>query len=167
MTTRPYPLYNNVVDCSIPVPDMDVRLPSVMPVEVAIVYGDLDAGRRALRLLADLAVSLTDEVEFQPQLWRLSLLESPEIRVSLAGDFARAKIIILAPGNAALSSDVRAWIEQGVEREEGNPSAIVVMVMDGVGAAESSFRMPDAFKPTHGGRLVVTGTKRISGSLPE
>jgi len=167
MTGPPYPLLDDTVRCDSPVSDPSDAAPSVLPVEVAILYGDLEAGQRALRLVADLSVSLAGEVEFQPQLWRLSLLESPEIRDALADDFARAKIIILAPSEATVSADVRAWLEGSVEREAGEPSATVFMVMDCMGAAEASGRTWGPLKRPNGGELFVTKANRLSGYLPE
>jgi len=167
MITRSYPVRDDTATRRISGEGEGGATSAAIPVEVAIVYGDHEAGRRALRLIDDLSVSLADEVEFQPQLWRLSLLESAEIRAAIADDFARAPIIILAANETVVSKAVQEWLEAWVDRDEGESTAIIVLATDGAGSTDDGGQPWEAWKrPTSAG-LFVTGAKRLNGSLPE
>jgi hypothetical protein len=128
---------------------------------VVIAYNDLAAGKRAMRLLADLGKALGDEIEFQPFQWPFDLLADVDWGEEAARDAANADILIITTNSASpLPPAVGRWAEAAIRDKQGTQAAVVALFgseenPDGVGSSRlESIQMAaqlaglDFFAPT-------------------
>ena len=80
---------------------------------VAIIYEDSAAGRRAKHFYDKVIRELVDECNFSLELWNFQVLAIPEIGNSAAHVAAQADFVILSMhGKAELPAQTRHWIER-------------------------------------------------------
>ena len=92
-----------------PGPDLDDR----PKFNVAIIYEDNAAGKRAKHFYDRVIRELVDECDFSLELWNFQVLAFPEIGNAAAKAAARADIVILSMHRKAqLSVQTRDWIER-------------------------------------------------------
>lgn len=97
-------------------------------VRVVIAYHDLAAGKRAMRVLADVAKGLGDDVEFQPVPWSFDVLADVDWRSVAANDAVQADILIIATSDASpLPSAVGRWADAAINRKHGTAAAVVAL----------------------------------------
>lgn len=95
---------------------------------VVIAYNDLAAGKRAMRVLADLGKGSGDEIEFQPIPWSFDLLADFDWAEVAARDAVNADILIIATHSAdPLPAAVGRWAESAISQKEGTSSAVVAL----------------------------------------
>ncbi len=121
--------------------DMDEarRAPRVsgdsVPLRVVIAYDCLAAGKRAMRVIGDLAKALGNTIEFEPTPWSFDLLADVDWREVAASDAVRADILIIATSGARpVPSEVERWTEAAIQRKQGTAAAVVALF----GAEEDS-----------------------------
>jgi len=98
------------------------------PLRVVIAYGDITAGQRAMRVLANLGRRLGDDVEFQPIPWSFDLLADVDWREGAASDAVRADILIIATSSpSSLPSAIGEWAKSAINRKRGTSAAVVAL----------------------------------------
>ena len=96
---------------------------------VAIIYEDSAAGRRAKHFYDKVIRELVDECNFSLELWNFQVLAIPEIGNSAAHVAAQADFVILSMhGKAQLSVQTRDWIERWSGLISDHRSALVAML---------------------------------------
>jgi hypothetical protein len=92
---------------------------------VAIIYEDGAAGKRAKHFYDRVIRELVDECDFSLELWNFQLLAIPEIGNSAAKAVAQADFVILSMRcKARLSAETRDWIESWSGLITDNKSAL-------------------------------------------
>ncbi len=95
---------------------------------VVIAYDDLDAGQRAMRVLANLGKGLGDATEFQPLPWPFELLADADWRDAAASEAVNADILIVAASGAnPLPPAVGRWVKDVIGRKRGTNAAVVAL----------------------------------------
>ena len=95
---------------------------------VVIAYNDVAAGKRAMRVLADLGKGLGDDIEFQPLPWSFDLLADMDWREVAAHDACNADILIIATSSASpLPPAVGRWAEAAISQKHGTAAAVVAL----------------------------------------
>jgi hypothetical protein len=108
-----------------PGPDLDAR----PKFNVAIIYEDSAAGKRAKHFYDRVIRELLNECDFRVELWNFQLLTVPELRDSAAKPAAQADFVILSMHrNAQLSVRTRDGIERWSGLITDNRSALVVLL---------------------------------------
>jgi hypothetical protein len=108
-----------------PVPALDDR----PKFNVAIIYEDSAAGKRAKHFYDRMIRELVDECDFSLELWNFRVLAVPEIGNSAAKAAAQADIVILSMHRTAqLSVQIRDWIERWSGLIIDNKSALVALL---------------------------------------
>jgi hypothetical protein len=98
------------------------------PVRVVIAYDDLVAGKRAMRVLGDIARALGDEIRFEPMPWSFDLLADVDWREVAASEAVNAHILIIASSSTRpLPSEVGRWTEAAIQRKRGTAAAVVAL----------------------------------------
>ena len=98
------------------------------PLRVVIAYNDLAAGKRAMRVLADLGKRLGDDIEFQPLPWSFDLLADMDWREVAAHDACNADILIISTSSASpLPPAVGQWAEAAISQKRGTAAAVVAL----------------------------------------
>src|SRR3984893_17008036 len=93
---------------------------------VAIIYEDGAAGKRAKHFYDRVIRELVDECDFSLELWNFRVLAVPEIGNSAAKAAAQADFVILAMHRKAqLSTQTRDWIERWSGLITDNRSALL------------------------------------------
>jgi hypothetical protein len=96
---------------------------------VAIIYEDGAAGKRAKHFYDRVIRELVDECDFSLELWSFQVLAVPEIGNSAAKAAAQADFVILSMnGKAELSAQTRDWIERWSGLITDNKSALVALL---------------------------------------
>ena len=96
---------------------------------VAIIYEDGAAGKRAKHFYDRVIRELVDECDFSLELWNFQLLAIPEIGNSAAKAAAQADFVILSMHRKAqLSTQTRDWIERWSGLITDNKSALVALL---------------------------------------
>jgi len=108
-----------------PVPALDDR----PKFNVAIIYEDSAAGKRAKHFYDRMIRELVDECDFSLKLWNFQVLAVPEIGNSAAKAAAQADFVILSMHRKAqLSVQTRDWIERWSGLITDNRSALVALL---------------------------------------
>ena len=95
---------------------------------VVIAYKDLTAGKRAMRVLADLGKGVGDDIEFRPFLWSFDLLTDLNWRDVAASDAIKADMLIIATSDTnSLPPAVERWVETILSRKRGTDTAVVAL----------------------------------------
>ena len=95
---------------------------------VVIAYNDVAAGKRAMRVLADLGKGLGDEIEFQPFPWSFDLLADMDWRKAAARDAVNADILIIATSSAnPLPPAIGRWAEAAISQKRGTAAAVIAL----------------------------------------
>jgi hypothetical protein len=108
---------------------------------VVIAYSDFAAGKRAMRVLADLGKGLGDDIEFHPLPWSFDLLADIDWREVAARDAINADILIIATSSAStLPPAVERWVKTTIAQKRGTDAAVVALFgpeenSEGAGAA--------------------------------
>jgi len=96
---------------------------------VAIIYEDGAAGKRAKHFYDRVIRELVDECDFSLELWSFQVLAVPEIGNSAAKAAAQADFVILSMHRKAqLSTQTRDWIERWSGLITDNKSALVALL---------------------------------------
>lgn len=96
-----------------------------------IVYDDLPAGRRALRLLTSQSQALGEPPPMGILSWRFDLLDDPDWSAMALRDAARADLLIVAAGtDAALPPALVHWLKVALEQKRGSTAAVVALLED-------------------------------------
>ena len=96
---------------------------------VAIIYEDGAAGKRAKHFYDRVIRELVDECDFSLELWNFQVLAFPEIGSSAAKAAAQADIVILSMHRKAqLSVKTRDWIERWSGLIGDDRSALVALL---------------------------------------
>src|ERR1700674_3488942 len=96
---------------------------------VAIIYEDGAAGKRAKLFYDRVIRELVDECDFSLELWSFQVLAVPEIGKSAAIAAAQADFVILSMHRRAqLSTQTRDWIERWSGLITDNKSALVALL---------------------------------------
>jgi len=96
---------------------------------VAIIYEDGAAGKRAKHFYDRVIRELVDECDFSLELWSFQVLAVPEIGNSAAKAAAQADFVILSMNRKAqLSAQTREWIERWSGLITDNKSALVALL---------------------------------------
>ena len=96
---------------------------------VAIIYEDEAAGKRAKHFYDRVIRELVDVCDFSLELWSFQVLAVPEIGNSAAKAAAQADFVILSMHRKAqLSVQTRDWIERWSELITDNKPALVVLL---------------------------------------
>lgn len=99
------------------------------PLRVVIAYNDLASGQRAVRVLADLAKSLGEEIQFEPLPWSFGLLSDPDWGKVAASDAINADILIISTSSERpLPTAVGRWTESAIHRKRGTLAAVVALL---------------------------------------
>lgn len=85
---------------------------------VVIAYNDVAAGKRAMRVLADLGKGLGEDIEFQPLPWSFDLLADMDWREVAAHDAVKADILIIATSSTNPLPSSRRAMGQGHHQPE-------------------------------------------------
>jgi len=106
-------------------PDLDER----PKFNVAIIYEDGAAGKRAKHFYDRVIRALVDECDFSLELWNFRVLAVPEIGNSAAKAAAQADFVIVSMHRKAqLSVQTRDWIERWSGFITDNKSALVALL---------------------------------------
>jgi hypothetical protein len=96
---------------------------------VAIIYEDGAAGKRAKHFYDRVIRELVDECDFSLELWSFQVLAVPEIGNSATKAAAEADFVILSMHRKAqLSTQTRDWIERWSGLISDNKSALVALL---------------------------------------
>jgi hypothetical protein len=96
---------------------------------VAIIYEDGAAGKRAKHFYDRVIRELGDECDFSLELWNFQVLAVPEIGNSAAKAAAQADFVIVSMDRKAqLSGQTRDWIERWSGLITDNKSALVALL---------------------------------------
>jgi len=96
---------------------------------VAIIYEDGAAGKRAKHFYDRVIRGLVDECDFSLELWSFQVLAVPEIGNSAAKAAAQADFVLLSMHRKAqLSNQTRDWIERWSGLITDNESALVALL---------------------------------------
>ena len=99
-----------------------------LPITVVVAYDDLAAGKRAMRVLAEVARAVGDDLEFQPIPWSFNLLADRDWREVAASEMVKADMLIIATsGQRSLPSEVGRWTEAAIQQKRGRPAAVVAL----------------------------------------
>jgi hypothetical protein len=108
-------------------PDADLT-DTEQALRVVIAYNDLAAGKRAMRVMADIGKGLGDEIEFQPLPWSFDLLADLDWRDVAAHEAVNADILIIATSSASpLPPAVGRWAEAVISGKRGTSAAVVAL----------------------------------------
>src|SRR5260370_26246879 len=108
-----------------PRPDLDDR----PKFNVAIIYEDSAAGKRAKHFYDRVIRELVDECDFSLELWNFQVLAVPEVGNSAAKAAAQADFVILSMHRQAqLAVQTRDWIERWSGLITDNKSALVALL---------------------------------------
>lgn len=108
---------------------------------VVIAYNDLAAGKRAMRVMANLGKGLGEDIDFQPLPWSFDLLADMRWGEAAARDAVNADILIIATSSTRpFPPAVRRWAEAAISRKQGTAAAVVALFgteqnPDGVGSS--------------------------------
>ena len=107
---------------------LDTDSPAPNPLRVVIAYDDLAAGKRAMRVMTDLAKAFGDDIEFKPFPWSFDLLADLGWRAVAANDAIKADILIIATSRAGpLPLTIGRWAEDAIHRKRGTAAAVVAL----------------------------------------
>jgi len=109
-------------------PDPD-STDSKQGLRVVIAYDDLAAGKRAMRVLAELSKGLGEALELQPFPWSFEVLLDANWRGAGTNDAAVADILMIATSGATpFAPRIARWIETIIRQKQGTDAAVVVLV---------------------------------------
>jgi len=97
---------------------------------VVIVYDDVPAGQRAMRVLNNLALGFERRfVEMRPQLWRFDWLGDPEWFALALADAVNADMLVVSTSSASgLPAPVEGWLKLCLARKRGTSAAVVALL---------------------------------------
>jgi hypothetical protein len=115
------------------------ELESERDFSVVIVYENLAAGHRAMRLFTDLVEEHKGNLRFRPKPWRFDLLADPEWRQFAAADARRADLLIISTGNDSdLPASVQSWLRLCLAQKSGGGGVVALFGTEGqMDSAES------------------------------
>lgn len=143
---------------------------------IAIVYEDLEMGKRASRLCHSATHRLGAGHEVKQELWNFQLLDVAEIHTQAILATARADLIVVATrGYEELPLEVLTWIEGWVDRRHTHSGALVALFdeLDPPGGARAGIESYLHYVARRGGLDFLTPVcpkgeaqpERASGSL--
>jgi len=98
------------------------------PAYAVIVYDDLAAGKRAMRMLTSLTKGLGDGFEFQPLPWPFEMLADVGWGEFATSEAVSAEILIISTsGPNPLPAAVGQWAEVAIGRKQGTPTAVIAL----------------------------------------
>jgi hypothetical protein len=103
--------------------------PTPSGVRVLMMYDDLSAGNRAMRLLDSLQHHCGREMTFQSDMWKFDTLRAPSIAKLAAQDAGNADVIIVsAHGSEELPEEVKAWFNLWAGQRISHPTTLVALL---------------------------------------
>ncbi len=112
------------------------------PLRVVIIYNGIIAGKRALRVMSELARNMGETIELQPSPWSFDLLADAGWAEMAADDAAHADILIIATHcTHPLPAAVGRWTESAIRRKQGTAAAVVALF-----GPEGNPDGPDSFR---------------------
>lgn len=102
-----------------------------MPLNLFIVYEDLESGRRAMDLVQRLAGPTKDAIDLLPVLWRVDILNHDQSHPAATNDARRADIFVLGLTRENSFHPIAGWLSQALTSHRDGPTAIVAAVPDG------------------------------------
>lgn len=113
-------------------PNGDGRVPDVSrssSVKVLIMYEDLAAGNRAMRVFDSLVHHCGREVQLNSDMWKFDTLRSASICKMAAQDARDADVVIVsAHGSEELDDEVKAWFQEWARCRNDHPTALVALL---------------------------------------
>ncbi len=102
---------------------------SPLTLNVLIVYDDIAAGKRAVRVMGELGKGLGEDIEFIPLPWRFDLLADTEWRNMAARDAASAAILVIATdADKPIPPDIGSWFVETIHLKRGTMTAVVALL---------------------------------------
>lgn len=96
--------------------------------QVVIAYKSHAAGKRAMRVLADLGQDVGDGIEFRRYPWPFELLADAHWRYTATKDGIKADILIIATNDSdPLPPTIAMWVETILSRKQGQEAAVVAL----------------------------------------
>jgi hypothetical protein len=94
-----------------------------------IAYDDLSAGRRGMRVIADLARRAGGETKWRLLPWKFDILKNPVYRLLATCDAVKADLIMISTNAAhGLPPAVEVWIKSSLEQKRGDRAAVVALL---------------------------------------
>ena len=94
-----------------------------------ILYEDLSAGERALRVISRLEETLNSAVDLQPALWRFDCLGEPALAELAFADSEDAGLIVIATGRSnSLPLQARKWLKACLQKRQDKNLAMVALL---------------------------------------
>jgi hypothetical protein len=96
---------------------------------VVIAYGDVPAGRRAMRLLHNVVPAEGEKAKLCPMLWRFDLLEVADWRTEATPPTLQADLLIISTSSKAdLPAAVQDWVQSCLSQKQGHAAALVALL---------------------------------------
>lgn len=96
---------------------------------VVIAYGDVPAGRRALRLLDGVVPTEGEPARLRPLLWRFDILEVADWRAEATIPTLEADLLIISTSSkSALPAVVQDWVQSCLSQKRGHAAALVALL---------------------------------------
>src|ERR1044071_4228763 len=104
--------------------------------KVVVLYDDLPAGKRAMQALHESASAF----QFQPQLWRLDLLEDRSWREYATPEVIHADMVFISVTSDDLPAWLRDWLRACLLRMHGRRGALVAVSGAGINSDDRVVR---------------------------
>ena len=99
----------------------------IRSLNIITLFEDVSTGKRGKQVYDYLVNHLGREFEFNHQVWKLDVLDTPSLREMAAKDVAQADILITSVrGDRELAPEVKSWIDVWVGHH-GSPIALVAL----------------------------------------
>jgi hypothetical protein len=98
-------------------------------VRVLMMYDDLAAGNRVMRVVDSLLRHCGDEVALQSDMWKFATLRCTSMAKLAAQDARQADVVIVsAHGSEELPEEVQAWFRQWAHSRAPHPAVLVALL---------------------------------------
>jgi hypothetical protein len=105
------------------------RESALTPFNVLTLYADLPTGKLAKRTLDYVAEQLGDEFEFRHSMWRLDILQDPELAQQATPAFEEADLLIVSiSGEGKIPAEIRALIDAWLAGKASRNRALVALL---------------------------------------
>lgn len=95
---------------------------------VVIMYEDFGTGRRAKRGLDYVAEELGNDLEFRHSMWRLDVLQEPQLKAMAVPALAEADLLLISlRADRQLPANIRALIDERLAQTANHECALVAL----------------------------------------
>jgi hypothetical protein len=109
------------------------------PFNVVIMYEDFGTGKRAKKGLDYVAEELGNDLEFRRSMWRLDVLQEPNVNVLAAHALAEADLLIISlRSDEQLPAKIRALVDERLAQTANHDCALVALFECVASATRSS-----------------------------